>query len=94
MSKDVRWNPYLSKSFDVFICHRGPDSKSKVALPLKEQLERSHRGLTVFVDETDLPLGGDAPRNMMDALTQCKVCAWGHVSPLPIVMFQCTASCP
>ena len=76
MSEDVRWNPYLSKRFDVFISHRGPDSKSDVALPLKAQLEGRHTGLSVFVDETDLPLGGDSPKNMVDAITRCKVLYW------------------
>ena len=65
-------SPYLSNHYDIFISHCGDDSKAKVALPLRARLMQCN--LTVFVDEMDLPVGGDAEHNMQQALKLCKVC--------------------
>ena len=65
-------SPYPSKSYDIFISHRGPKSKWDVAIPLREELQA--RRLTAFVDETDLRPTGDAARNMEQAIRYCKVC--------------------
>lgn len=73
------YNPYLSKQFDAFISHCGTDCKAAVALPLRAQLREQH-SLNVFVDETDLPCGGNAPRNMEQALKRCKVSSTVFIS--------------
>ena len=72
LSSHTPYNPYLTKQYDLFISHCGRDCKAAVALPVKAQLQ-AQDGLKVFVDETDLPFGGDAPCNMEQALLRCKV---------------------
>ncbi len=65
------YNPYVTKQYDVFISHHGKDSKAKVALPLKAKLEQAYE-FSVFVDELNLPRGGNAPQNLQQALELCR----------------------
>ena len=81
MTAGPNQNPYLTDWPEVFICHSGPDSKSSIALPIKNRLEKTYK-IRVFVDEADLPAAGNAHRSMEEALKSCQVleiictCAW------------------
>ena len=74
MAAEPNYIPYLTDWPEAFISHSGEDSKKSVALPIKNRLEKGYK-IRVFVDETDLPVAGNAYQNMEEALKSCQVLA-------------------
>lgn len=63
-----------SAPYDVFLSHRGPDTKRSFSSWLKQQLEA--QGISTFLDDKSLRPGDIAPREMDDAMQTAE---WGVI---------------
>lgn len=61
-------------TYDVFLSHRGPDTKKSFSFWLKEKLEE--QGITTFLDDKSLRPGDIATREMDEAMQAAK---WGVI---------------
>eukprot|EP00898_Chlorokybus_atmophyticus_P002895 jgi/Chlat1/3606/Chrsp235S03604 len=69
---------HQDKQYDVFLCHRGPDTKRHFSIWLKCELERQK--LQVFFDDRSLQMGNDSPQKM-DSAMQTATCGVVVLSP-------------
>jgi hypothetical protein len=61
-------------AYDVFLSHRGPDTKRNFAIRLKKELEEQR--LTTFFDDRSMQAGDDASGSMQQAMLTAE---WGVV---------------
>jgi len=60
-----------SRPFDIFISHRGPDTKEQFCRGLKDELDR--HGYQAFLDDSHLRPGEDAWRTIKSTLQRAEV---------------------
>jgi hypothetical protein len=65
-------------AYDVFLSHRGPDTKRSFAIWLKKELEEQR--ITTFFDDRSMQAGDDAPGSMEQAMQTAE---WGVVVLFP-----------
>jgi tetratricopeptide (TPR) repeat protein len=65
-------------AFDVFLSHRGPDTKRSFAIWLKKELEEQR--ITTFLDDRSMQAGDDAPGSVEQAMQTAE---WGVVTLSP-----------
>jgi hypothetical protein len=60
-----------TQPYDIFISHRGPDTKEQFCKWLRNELHRC--GYHAFLDDTDLPISADAWETMKGNLRRAKL---------------------